>query len=187
MNSDYIFDVNSKIGTRLPYGVGIDNSDYVLYLSHDDSYCNSNTFAWATPCVQDQYGRPIAGTINFCSYALATGAWKQGVLATLHEITHALAMSPTLFDDFIDENGDIIPISDVIITKTLSNGYNQSYIVTDNVKKRTQEYFECFDDIVLPGLPVEDDGGIGVAGAHWEVESRSLYVRIYVTMTLKVV
>ena len=167
---DYLYEYSSRSATKQDRGSGIEDSDYIVYISYGDTSCGSSTLAWATPCVQDQYGRPIAGGINFCSASLSSQYWKQDVLVTLHEITHAMIMSPSLWDDFVDSNGDTIPYGSVYYTKTLSNGHNQSYIITDKVKSLAQEHFNCYDDSDMPGLPIEDDGSSGSAGSHWEVE-----------------
>ena len=166
---DYIYDKSSLSATKLARGLGVQDSDYIVYISYSDTNCGTSTLAWATPCVQDQYGRPIAGGINFCSSGLTSQYWKQDVLITLHEITHAMIMSPSLWDDFIDNNGGSIEYSDVIVTKTLPHDFNQSYIVTNKVKLLAQQHFDCYDESIMPGLPLEDDGGSGSASSHWEV------------------
>lgn len=49
---------------------GIADTDLIIYVSANDTSCGTNTLAWATSCDIDQYGRPIAGTINFCQNSL---------------------------------------------------------------------------------------------------------------------
>ena len=142
----------------------------VLYLSYNDDVCTSDAIAWAKTCALDQYGRPIGAGINFCSSLLDSKYWKQDVMITLHEITHTLIMSSGLWAKFKDSNGDTIPKDDVLKTITLANGHNQTFIITDKVKSLAQEHFGCYNESIMPGLPIEDDLGVGSAGSHWEVE-----------------
>ena len=166
----YLYD-SRGMATKYQRGAGIQDTDFILYVTYSSSYCRSRTLAWATPCLQDQYGRPISGTINFCpDKIIDTINWKQDVVTTLHEITHTLIMTPALWDDFIDSNGNTIPQSNVWTKKLLPNGYNQSYIITDKVKSLAQSYFDCYDESIMPGLPLEDDGSNGNPSSHWEVK-----------------
>lgn len=86
-------------------GPGIYNADYVVYVSANDEFCGTSTLAWATVCIQDQFGRPVAGTINICSNMFDTQEWKLDVDTVTHELTHALVMDPDIWPDFIDDTG----------------------------------------------------------------------------------
>ncbi len=78
----------------------------VIYVSMK-SCENPGTLAWATTCKKDQYGRPIAGGINFCSPRF-TGTdieekWEYYMSVTIHELLHTLGFGKWGFDDFVDE------------------------------------------------------------------------------------
>jgi hypothetical protein len=67
----------------------------------------------------------------------------------LHEITHVLVFSPYIFGG-------------LHLNRTI-NG--MSYIISKNVVTQAQKHFDCNS---LIGVPLEDQGGTGSAGAHWE-------------------
>ena len=67
----------------------------------------------------------------------------------LHEITHVLVFSPYIFEN-------------LHLNRTI-NG--MSYIISKNVVTQAQKHFDCNS---LIGVPLEDQGGTGSAGAHWE-------------------
>ena len=89
-------------------GNGIADTDLVIYVSYSNGQCNSDgsTLAWASICNLDQFGRPIAGTLNFCPNALDEQYWKFDVGVTLHEMMHILVMSSSLFSYFYDFEAD---------------------------------------------------------------------------------
>ena len=120
--------------------------------------------AWASPCSLDQYGRPIAGTINFCPGALSTQYWKFDVGVTTHELMHTLIMSNTLFQFFYDRNLGKFQGKDNVISEADTNGLDNSYIITPKVKQIAQNHFGCAS---LIGAPLENDGGASSL-SHWE-------------------
>ncbi len=75
-------------------------------------------------CLFYRYGRPVSGTINFCPNALSNGEWHSGVDTTLHEIAHAIIMSPGLWDDFRDSNGELSPFPPLSNTPQKTNKQN---------------------------------------------------------------
>lgn len=164
--------------TELPQGNGIEDTDLVIYVSSNDSTCDDGVLAWATACSQDQYGRPVAGAINFCASSLASNEWRQDIDVTIHELTHVLVMSPGLWDDFRYENGT--SKSEDSVYTVISN---QTYIITDKVKESAQSHYNCTS---LVGLPIEDDGSSGSAGSHWEehyLQSEYMCAVIYSSLT----
>eukprot|EP00486_Rosalina_sp_Unknown_P006747 CAMPEP_0201572626 /NCGR_PEP_ID=MMETSP0190_2-20130828/16011_1 /ASSEMBLY_ACC=CAM_ASM_000263 /TAXON_ID=37353 /ORGANISM="Rosalina sp." /LENGTH=706 /DNA_ID=CAMNT_0047998633 /DNA_START=473 /DNA_END=2594 /DNA_ORIENTATION=+ len=148
-------------------GNGVAETDLILYVSFGSfGSCGGSTLAYASSCYNDQYNRPIAGTINFCPYMFNNNngveTWRSDALTTLHEMTHILVMSSSLFDKFID------PLTGDTRENIIEYVNNQKYITTPKIKEYAQEFFGCKDDFILPGLPLEDDGGSGSAGSHWE-------------------
>eukprot|EP01083_Nonionella_stella_P192630 711935_1 len=148
-----------------PSGQGITDADLIIYVSQSDGKCdiNGKTLAWASICNLDQYGRPIAGTINFCPRASDNNYWKFDVGVTLHEIMHILVMSNSLFPYFYNTNTlSFYGEHNVIFSTTeLQN----QYIITDKVKQISRMHFGCN---TLIGLPLENTGDIGTIGSHWE-------------------
>ena len=139
----------------------------ILYVSFGNSgSCGGSTLAYASSCYYDQYNRPIAGTINFCPYMFnndnGVETWRSDALTTLHEMTHIIVMSSSLFDKFMD------PLTGDTRENIIEYVNGQKYIITPKIKEYAQEFYGCNDDAILPGLPLEDNGGAGSAGSHWE-------------------
>eukprot|EP01084_Bolivina_argentea_P107899 192868_1 len=147
-----------------PGGTGIKNTDLIIYVTYSNEYCSNQTLAYALPCSVDQIGRPIAGSINFCSSVLSDeNYWKFDVMVTLHELTHILIFTPTLWDKFYDVNRrTIIPYEQVVL-----NHNNASWIVTPNVQQIAREHYNCN---TLPGVPLENWGLEGTINSHWEAK-----------------
>ena len=106
----------------------------------------------------------------------------QLVSTMVHELTHALGFSPELWDPsgtangpslFISASGATLPASKVVAT--LPADPNQgpgsrpavATIVTPTVVAEVRSHFGC---PTLPGAALEDLGGAGSAGSHWEYE-----------------
>jgi len=52
------------------------------------------------------------------------------------------------------------------VTSTASaRGHTVTYITTDKVKQYAREHFGCSD---MPGLELEESGGSGTGGSHWD-------------------
>eukprot|EP01137_Pigoraptor_chileana_P010386 Opistho-2@59929 len=180
----------SKYCRPLAGGRGIPNSDLHIYISADPSWCGQYTVAAANTCVRDQMDRSIAGFINMCPYSyLALDPARSpivldGIVSVLrHEITHILALSSGHFPFFRDESGaprtprsaDGMPPYDPTIgyytsststvAKFAENGKTVTKIVTPTVLSEVRSHFGCDG---LNGAELEDGGGAGTAGSHWE-------------------
>ena len=125
---------------------GIADSDLVIYVTYGDDDCGDDTLAYAQACNLDQYGRPIAGVINFCSSSLEEEYWKFDVMTTLHEITHILVMSTTLFEFFYDYDAGQFK------SDTTTTSGDNTWVITDKVKEITRDHFDCS---TLIGAPLE--------------------------------
>ena len=143
---------------------GIPDTDLIIYVTYQQTgSCYEKTLAWAYPCFQDQFGRPIAGTVNICPYIFEDEHyWKEDVVVLIHEITHIVIMAPPLWNDFRDSNGDKIPHSNVLSEKQSDDLY---YITSPNVAQFARSHFNCN---TLIGFPLENTGNGGSAGAHWD-------------------
>ena len=159
-----LFGLSVRLLTRTPPPPpGIADTDVVLYVSYHSNGCGPSTLAWAAPCSQDQFGRPVAGTVNICPYLFETEHyWKQDVVVLLHETTHVLVMGPELWDDFRDVDGSPIAHSQVV-SEAQSDGL--FYITSPRVAAFAREHFGCD---ALIGFPLENTGSEARAGAHWD-------------------
>ncbi|XP_065185698.1 leishmanolysin-like peptidase [Sycon ciliatum] len=93
-------------------GTGGTNSDIVVYISaKHESLCattGSSTLGFAQHCAQESVlNRPIFGNLNLCPNRLETSKSVRPHLRglILHEMYHILAMTPSLFAFYRDENG----------------------------------------------------------------------------------
>jgi len=146
-------------------------ADLVLLVT--GSYSNENFVAFASPCLLLQSNsRPIFGRINF-NYRIVTpsmGAeFESDVLTAMHEITHVLGISNSLFDRFPAQHR---------IGRTMSNGQQVSYIDLPPLTERLRKHFNC---PTLKGAYLEDDGGAGSAGSHLE---RRIFMNDYMTASV---
>eukprot|EP01084_Bolivina_argentea_P263912 446870_1 len=165
----YFYDESAEnpntTAAKLPAGIGIPDTDVVIYVSYGKSgSCQSSTLAWAAPCLQDQFGRPIAGTINVCPHMFKdTHYWKQDVVTLVHEMTHVVIMGPPLWHHFRDPITRLaIPYDEVVSDEQRDN---LTYIISPKVRAFARKHFGC-DSLI--GWPLEDTGSGGSAGAHWD-------------------
>ena len=118
--------------------------------------------AAAGACVYlTEYGkleRPIAGIVFLGSeYDFSkqnSDTYIKEIL--LHEITHILVFSPNLFNIYKTQP----------VYKSITWHESQKVIlITPKVVEAAKKHFNCN---TLQGVEVEDQGGSGSAGAHWE-------------------
>jgi len=145
-------------------GLGIREADFLLYVAANDvSFCQEGQIvAFAGTCALDlDNNRPLAGFANFCPDNVDTDPENfQDLLETaIHEALHALFFSELLFPYYLDEEGnrrtgvvELSPLGHKIVT-------------TPTVVKTVREHFGCDS---LRGAPLENEGGSGTAGNHWE-------------------
>ena len=114
--------------------------------------------AAASACYLSSDNRPIMGYVllnqNY-SYK-KTNAQQFLTMLLLHEITHVLVFSDDLFDYF--------QYSDVTTTQTI-NGISRTLIQTPKVLSIASQHFGCSS---ITGIELENQGGEGSAGSHWE-------------------
>lgn len=152
--------INNTIKTQ-----GID-TDIVIF-PYVDTSITSNTEAYASACVMAvTNNRPVAGVIAF---TLATKTNKTNWLEfytnlALHEITHILVFNPSMFNAYVDSNNQLLGLKNVIKTQEV-NGVNRTMIITPKVVAAAKKHFNCSE---VTGVELEDLGGAGTAGSHWE-------------------
>ena len=129
----------------------IDNDIIIfpMFESLDDG-----VLAAAAPCIiASKTHRPYGGILyinsNLNFNIKNTKAYMKQIL--LHEITHILVFHPYFFEQ--------------LKMNTTSGG--KSYIKTSKVLAAAKKHFGC-SSFPLPGVPLEDQGGEGSVGSHWE-------------------
>ena len=121
-------------------GEGVDAAAYTIALSTSNN-------------------RPIAGVVLLrSSYDFnQTNAQSFLIMLLLHEITHVLGFSSSLFEYF-----QTYP--SLIKTKTV-NGLKRTLFTGPNVIKQAKRHFNCDN---IEGIELENQGGDGSVGSHWE-------------------
>jgi len=154
-------------------GVGVPNTDYIMF-STGRPAPDDHVVASAGFCQQLGMGKPIAGNINFNPYQFGqyvtnaggvnmwsfAGAVKVGV----HEMTHALGFTPSLYPFYTYANTTSQTLTG---TSPAGNAYSQkiNYLTGPTISAKANSHFGC---TTLSAIPLEEYGGHGTAGAHWE-------------------
>jgi hypothetical protein len=130
--------------------------------------------ARSSGCVFDNgsKNRPIVGSleINSANWDFNFSAEDRHFI-TLHEITHTLVFSivPTYTDNWtVDEvkYSDLTDVAKRDITKDSTfRGTTSKIIVTPTVVEKAREIYGC---TTLEGLELEQQGGAGTEGSHWD-------------------
>lgn len=154
------------------------DTDLLVYVTmrpagSDDVYATGRTVA------QDTNQRPILGQINWNlalltppnektdeNYALINDMYR-GV--AFHEMLHVLGFSSGLFTRFRDSNGRAWPKP---VRQRTVDGRDLTFLATPRVLDAVRNLYGCsagdagYDDLI--GAVIEDQGGSGTAGSHWE-------------------
>jgi len=109
--------------------------------------------------------RPISGITNVCqlgidTLALSSNAALQSTVDTMtHEILHALGFTSALYPYYMDASGNPRGNS------AFSNTDSKVALLTPKVVQAAKDHFTCSS---LTSAAIEDNGGSGTAGSHWE-------------------
>ena len=150
---------------------GVPNTDFAVYVTSVPRSVPSSAVAWARACMLDAAtGRPLAGLINFIPASLTNAEKRDQAIADLdvktgiHELCHALGYTAGFFGNYVDLTG-------VSRSDGLSIYYSSSLdkvvtkLVFPRALREARNYFGCQE---MDGIEIEDDGGSGTAGTHWE-------------------
>lgn len=134
---------------------------YITIYPQNDA--STDYFAAATPCyLSSRDGRPTVGAyiLNF-AFLQPTVINEYLYFSTFaHEFTHILGFSNDLFPRYVDGNGNKLGLSRVV-----GQWNNFQTIILPSVVNYAKSYFGCSS---ITGVPLEDNGGDGSAGSHWE-------------------
>ena len=153
------------LGSSIPtsYQTNETEADFLLFvgLENDPRFLGS-----AGACISNtEEKRPVIGVmlIGPSYHDMTTTSELQGFDDTMvHEIFHALGFSPDLFDIFpIDLNNYTRTITQTI------NGQTSQFtaLTSPRLVEEARRYFNCPS---LEYVPLEDEGGEGSQGSHWE-------------------
>ncbi|KEG10703.1 surface protease GP63 [Trypanosoma grayi] len=140
--------------------VGVADADMILY-AHAGGMGSSTTsgvagtVAWAGACTLDQFGRPVVGQINFVpsfiEWQVSGWEYEYYVRVVMHEMFHALGYTPTILNTMVN------------VSKR--RGKKVKIVTAPAVVSAARKHLGC---PTLDGVELEDEGGTGTAGTHWE-------------------
>lgn len=105
----------------------------------------------------DQDGRPISAQLNFDPSRISTDPSKrrEQTITAMHETTHGLGFTSNVFYN-------------LNIRQTFNrNGKQVKRIVSPKVAEAAKNHYDC-SDWGAAGGEIEDGGGSGTKGSHWE-------------------
>ena len=134
----------------------LDDYDLILFPSFDYDNPTPNVFASAYPCINvDGDYRPFAGRIyienNFDFGRNNIKIFLQTIL--FHELTHVFIFDPYLLS------------YKRLVKRIIKDDEIISIINSPKVLEKARLHFNCQN---LEGVPLENQGGSGSAGSHWE-------------------
>ncbi|KRX04456.1 Insulin-like growth factor binding protein, N-terminal [Pseudocohnilembus persalinus] len=98
---------------------------------------------------------------------LENDAFEDQLETTIHELTHILGFSGGMMDQFTNPATGNTYAADGIdpyVTQTI-RGISTNVLTTPNVVQTAKDHYGCPS---LTGMPLENNGGSGSLGSHWE-------------------
>ena len=150
-----------KVGTEAyNQNKGLNSFGIDLYLFvrfGDNNEMGEEVLASARAAYTGEDSIPIMGVVNInrdVDYSKTNSLrYLEGIL--VHEMTHVLGFSNYYFTN----------IKKMYYTQIDSNGIQKYYINSANVVNIAKNYFNCD---TIKGIPLEDYGGQGTVGSHWD-------------------
>ncbi|GLT73830.1 hypothetical protein SLA2020_456630 [Shorea laevis] len=143
---------------------GVADADLVLLVTTRPT--TGNTLAWAVACERDQWGRAIAGHVNVAPRHLTAEAESLLSATLIHEVMHVLGFDPHAFAHFRDERKRRrIQVTEQLMDEKL--GRMVTRVVLPRVVMHSRHHYGAFSEN-FTGLELEDGGGRGTSGSHWE-------------------
>ncbi|KAK8642462.1 hypothetical protein V6N13_011804 [Hibiscus sabdariffa] len=143
---------------------GVIDADLVLLVTTRPT--TGNTLAWAVACERDQWGRAIAGHVNVAPRHLTAEAETLLSATLIHEVMHVLGFDPHAFAHFRDERKRRRgKVTQQIMDEKL--GRMVTHVVLPRVVMHSRHHYGAFSEN-FRGLELEDGGGRGTSGSHWE-------------------
>lgn len=143
---------------------GVADADLVLLVTTRPT--TGNTLAWAVACERDQWGRAIAGHVNVAPRHLTAEAETLLSATLIHEVMHVLGFDPHAFAHFRDERKRRrSQVTEQALDEKL--GRQVTRVVLPRVVMHSRYHYGAFSEN-FTGLELEDGGGRGTSGSHWE-------------------
>ncbi|CAH9100322.1 unnamed protein product [Cuscuta epithymum] len=143
---------------------GVADADLVLLVTTRPT--TGNTLAWAVTCERDQWGRAVAGHVNVAPRHLTAESETLLSASLVHEVMHVLGFDPHAFAHFRDERKRRrIQVTEQAMDDKL--GRLVTRVVLPRVIMHARYHYQAFS-ANFTGLELEDGGGRGTSGSHWE-------------------
>jgi len=144
------------------------HADLVLFVRGEYSEEEDAPVASASACdLHPKTNRPVSGriTFNFKHIDETKGGreYQESLLTTLHEMGHILGFSSKLFEYFINPNTGR-KLDNPLMQKTV-NGQEVTVLTIEPLRTKLRKHFNCPN---LEGAYIENEGGSGTAGSHFE-------------------
>lgn len=144
------------------------NSPIDLFITiYPENDSSTDYFAAATPCyLSARDNRPTVGAYILNMAYLKTAPINEYLYFSTfaHEFTHILGFSNDLFERYVDSSGRRRTLSEVV-TQIRIGSETFNAIKLPEVINYARTYFNCPS---IQGVPLENNGGDGSAGSHWE-------------------
>lgn len=142
---------------------GVEDTDLYVFVTIRPT--DGDVLAYALSCIDDQYSRSVVGLININPAAISTDiGYIRTQLGTVeHELTHVLGLSDSKYKKFRAPNNQVF---------TAEVG---GFITTPAVRSFVRSHFNC---PTMVGAQLEDGGGAGTSGSHWE---KMVFMNEYMT------
>ncbi|XP_069798641.1 ciliated left-right organizer metallopeptidase [Narcine bancroftii] len=151
-------------------GQGVPGADFILYPKAANTHkCQSepSVMAYAASCKQDQFGRPIAGSITFCqTHILQTASQQRITLTTIHELLHILGFSKGLFSSWRECSGNSWEQHCAQRSLVTNTDHGTVRIFTPSVITQMQLHFQSKSPRL--GGPLENWQHLNTPSSHWE-------------------
>lgn len=153
-------------------GAGLPSTDFAVYVSAGPVASNS-TLAFASFCqLEPGTQRPVVGYANFNPRSIAwnfdavpgseeSKANQRYIKTAVHELCHALGFSSSFFPLLQPPNGS----TSAVLTTTVRGKPGTTTLRSPSVVEAARAYHNCS---TIDGVEIEDEGGSGTAGNHWE-------------------
>lgn len=129
---------------------------------------DTSAFATAFSCYYDKAtNRPTIGVydLNLAHIVNSKMNYLLYFSTFIHEFTHIIFFSENLFSKFRKPDGSLRPEAEVVSKGANFINEKRNLVVMPEVLEYAKTFF---NDASLLGVPLENGGGEGSAGSHWE-------------------
>ena len=146
---------------------GYSGSFDLLVIFRPENKPEASYFAAASVCIIDSnVKRPIVGSyyLNFANMKVTPRREYSYFTVFLHELFHILGFNNEQYSSFAKDGGGAFS-NDQIYGQMLIGTTSFKTLKLPRVTNFAKAHFSCES---LTGVPIEDDGGSGSEGSHWE-------------------